>query len=268
MTVLVNGLPISNSSLPYDFVVKSYYGEECGNVCTKKQVAIVKEKGWRPRYIDENNYIHDYEGTDDDVFLEIPSAGYATFYSSESAYALPSGLSASVVTSAANNKLTYRTFADNVIPNGVPVMIESDTKQAGTFTLTAIESGTTYTGTNLLRGSDEATTTTGDGYHYKLSYGPTGTKWDDVFGWYWGAQNGAPFQIEGHKAWLVVPRSGTRAAGFSIDGESLDIEDIDQTPSTTDYYYDLQGRRITDMQNVRPRKKGVYIRNGQKVVVR
>jgi len=65
-----------------------------------------------------------------------------------------------------------------------------------------------------------------------------------------------------------VPRNVTRAAGFTIEGESLDVETIDHSPLTTDCYYDLQGRRITDIQNVRPGKKGVYIRNGQKVVVK
>ncbi len=203
-----------------------------------------------------------------DSEITLSSSGYATFFSSGSAYMLPNGLSAQVVTNAAGNKLAYKTFADNVVPKGVAVIIESSTKQAGTFTLTATENTATYTGTNLLRGSDEATTTTGEGYHYKLSYGPTGTKLDDVFGWYWGEQNGAPFQIEGHKAWLVVPRNVTRAAGFTIEGESQDVETIDHSPLTTDCYYDLQGRPITDIQNVRPGKKGVYIRNGQKVVVK
>ncbi len=229
---------------------------------------------------DKQNYIYSHNGNTNvtnspkNINVILSSSGYATFYSSESAYKLPSGLSAKVVKEAGNGKLTYETIIiingskTNIVPKGVPVMIESDAKQAGTYTLTVTESTATYTGTNLLRGSDEATTTTGDGYHYKLSYGPTGTKWDNVFGWYWGTENGAPFQIEGHKAWLVVPRTRTRAAGFTIEGESLDIESIDQTPSTTDCYYDLQGRRITDMQNATPSKKGVYIRNGQKVVVR
>lgn len=229
---------------------------------------------------DKQNYIYSHNGntkvtnSPKDINIILSSSGYATFYSSESAHKLPSGLSAKVVKAASNGKLTYETIIvidgsnTNIVPKGVPVMIESSTKQAGTYTLTATESTATYTGTNLLRGSDEATTTTGDGYHYKLSYGATGSQWDNIFGWYWGAQNGAPFQIEGHKAWLVVPKNGSRAAGFTIDGESLGIETIDHLPLTTDYYYDLQGRCITDMQSVTPKKKGVYIRNGQKVVVK
>lgn len=228
---------------------------------------------------DKQNYIYSHNGktkvtnSSKDINVILSPSGHATFYSSESAYKLPSGLSAKVVKRADNGKLNYETIIidrsnGNIVPRSLPVMIESSTRQAESYILTAVESNATYTGTNLLRGSDEMTTTTGDGYHYNLSYGPTGTKWDNVFGWYWGAQSGAPFLIEGHRAWLVVPRSSTRAAGFTIEGESQDIETIDHSPLTTDCYYDLQGRRITGVQNVRPSKKGIYIRNGQKVVVK
>ena len=204
-----------------------------------------------------------------DMTVSAPSSGFSTFFNSESAYVLPNGLSAQVVTGVSNGKLTYKTIADGsesgVVPKGTAVMLVSDTHQAGTFTLTSSESTATYTGTNLLCGSDEATTTTGDGLHYKLSYGPSNTGWRDVFGWYWGAQNGAPFQIEGHKAWLVVPRgNGTRAEGFSVDGEALGIEIFDDsTISPSDDCYDLQGRRVS-----LPTTKGIYIRNGKKIVNR
>lgn len=196
------------------------------------------------------------------------SSGYATFYSSESAYTLPNGLSAQVVTGVSNGKLTYKTIADGsvngVVPKGTAVMLVSDNLRAGSYTLTPSNATTAYSGTNLLRGSDETTTTTGSGRHYKLAYGPSGTGWRDVFGWYWGAQNGAPFQIEGHKAWLVVPRgSGTRAAGFSIDGEALGISQIEDVTLNIDDCYDLQGCRVSQ-----PTTKGIYIRNGKKIVNR
>lgn len=198
--------------------------------------------------------------------LSIPNSGFATFYSSRSAYTLPNGLSAQVVTGANNNKLTYKTIADGsvsgIVPKGTAVMLVSDTKQSGTFSLTPTESNTSYSGINLLHGSDESTTTTGDGYHYKLSYGPSGAQWSEVFGWYWGAQEGAPFQIDGRKAWLVVPKSyGTRSLGFTIDGDAADVDINDSSQQIVDEFYDLQGRRVNN-----PTKKGLYIKNGKKVV--
>lgn len=198
--------------------------------------------------------------------VNISSKGYATFYDSQSAYTLPNGLSAQVVTNAANNKLTYKTIADGsvsgVIPAGTAVMLVSDSKKSGTYTLEATESSASYSGTNLLRGSDEAQMTTGDGYHYKLSYGQTGTAWSDVFGWYWGADNGGSFMTEGHKAWLVVPKSAASTRGFTVDGETTGISTLEVSEGEA-VYYDLQGRRIS-----KPIVKGVYIKNGKKVMVK
>lgn len=199
---------------------------------------------------------------DSKIEILLSPSGYATFFSSESAYALPNGLSASVVTSATNGKLVYRIFADNVVPKGVPVLIENDMKEGGNYTLTATGSTTTYSGTNLLQGSDEETMTTGNGYHYKLSYGPSGTKWNDVFGWYWGATDGSSFQIEGHKAWLVVPISAA-TRGYTIDGDATDIVDIEQINDNNAPIYDMQGRRISA-----PTKSGIYIKNGKKIVIK
>ena len=199
------------------------------------------------------------------VEILFPSSGFSTFYNSKLAYILPNGLSAQVVTSAANNNLTYKTIADGsvsgVIPAGTAVMLVSDSKKSGTYTLTATENSTPYVGSNLLRGSDEATTTTGDGYHYKLSYGRSGSAQSDVFGWYWGAQNGGAFQIDGHKAWLVVPKSDYYAPGFNIDGEATGIMAVETEGETV--YYDLQGRRIE-----KPTAKGVYIKNGKKIMIK
>lgn len=191
------------------------------------------------------------------------ATGYATFYDSQSAFSLPNGLSAQVVSGVSNSKITYQKLTSNVVPKNVPVMLTNDEQQAGTYTLTASESTATYSGTNLLHGSDEATTTTGDGYHYKLSYGKTETTWSDVFGWYWGAQDGAPFQIDGHKAWLVVPNGSTRAAGFTIDGDATEIIGIESDNEAHDIYYDMQGRRIGT-----PTRTGLYIKNGKKVIIK
>ena len=194
--------------------------------------------------------------------VSISRAGYATFYDSQSTYTLPNGLKALVVSGTSNNKLTYQTLSNSVVPAGTAVMLASDNKQSGTYTLTATESDVSYTGTNLLRGSDEAQMTTGDGYHYKLSYGKSGTTWSNVFGWYWGADDGGSFMTEGHKAWLVVPKSVATTRGYSVDGETTGISTLELSEDAA-VYYDLQGRRITQ-----PTTKGVYIKNGKKVMVK
>ncbi len=194
--------------------------------------------------------------------ITISDVGYATFFDSKYDWILPSGLSAQVVTGVSNNKLTYEKIYEEIVPKGTAVMLVG---QQGTYTLTATANMKSYTGTNLLHGSDEATMTTGDGYHYKLSYGKTGTTWDNIFGWYWGAQDGAPFQIEGHKAWLVVPTSASiRAYGYSLDDDdATGITDMEFSDENHDIYYDIQGRRIST-----PANRGIYIKNGKKVVIK
>ena len=198
--------------------------------------------------------------------ITISDVGYATFFDSQYDWILSGGLSARVVTGVSNNKLIYETIADGntsgIVPKGTAVMLVGP---QGIYYMSASDSSPSYTGTNLLHGSDEATMTTGDGYHYKLSYGKTGTTWDNVFGWYWGAQDGAPFQIEGHKAWLVVPASASiRAYGYSLDDDDVTgITDMEFSDESHDVYYDIQGRRIST-----PANRGIYIKNGKKVVIK
>ena len=197
--------------------------------------------------------------------------GYATFYDSKSAYELPKGLAASVVSGVNNGKLIYKQIANGsqfggVIPKGVAVMLTADIKAAAFYALESSESTATYTNTNLLHGNDNATTTNGGGdcYYYKLTYGAPGSVLSNIFGWYWGAANGSAFQIEGHKAWLAVPKSqAAKANSFSVDGDITGITDVTENDAEDDIYHDLQGRKVT-----KPSAKGVYIYKGKKISVK
>lgn len=212
-----------------------------------------------------------------DYIATLSDAGYATFYDSFYDYKLPSGLKASVITQATDTRLTYKVIADGnsggIVPAGVAVLLQGKERRADTYTLTPKESTTSYTGTNLLHGSDDATTTTADGdcLFYKLAYGPSGTTLSNTLGWFWGANNGRPFDIEGHKAWLAIPQTSaakSRALFYSIEGDALDIEGLPLIPSQGEdnpdgEWYDLQGRRVEN-----PTQRGIYIRDGKKVMVK
>ncbi len=204
------------------------------------------------------------EVTSRDVTLS--NAGYATFYDSQAAYLLPSDVKACVVTTASDDKLTYEELTGGVVPKGVAVMLKNEQLKGGTFTLIRMEDDTRYTGENLLCGSDETTMTSADGdcYFYKLAYGTKNSNLADVFGWYWGNAGGASFMIEGHKAWLAIPKEQARKIrAFSIDGTATAIADLEgnKTESADNaIYYDMQGRRISQ-----PTRNGVYICNGKKV---
>ena len=199
--------------------------------------------------------------------LRVADAGYATFYDSKADYQLPAGLKASTVSGISGNRLTYQPLSGGIIPKATAVLIEATQQEAATYTLTATTaSDGSPVGTNLLHGSDDATTTSdgsssSNSLYYKLAYGPSNTSLATSFGWFWGAQQGAPFLIEAHRAWLAVPKSaGARA--YLIDGEATGI---DAAPTTVDgdQLYDLQGRRIDRLT-----APGVYLLNRRKVVVK
>ena len=197
------------------------------------------------------------------IDLAVAAAGYATFYDSKNNFTMPTGLKASVVSGTQSGKLNYLTLSGSIIPKGVAVLIEATQKTAATYKLTSTTSNATYSGENLLHGSDVATKTTADGSnrYYKLAYGPSGSALATSFGWFWGAQNGAAFNIEGHRAWLAIPTSAA-ARGYLIDGEAAGVEEF-QTEPEAEFWLDMQGRHID-----RPTQPGIYFMNGKKIVVK
>jgi len=145
-----------------------------------------------------------------DMDVTLSAAGYATFFSSEYDYTMPSGCKAQVVTGCNDNILTYETIAgeatSNIIPKNTAVLLVAASLGGQTIRLKHTDSHTTYTGTNCLYGSDDETTTSAQGncYFYKLTKG--NDLQSDVFGWFWGSSNGAAFKIDGHRAWLAIPK--------------------------------------------------------------
>ena len=263
MDKLISNLPDNWTSEEHNIAVVDYSKNDEENICTNSQVTQIKNKGWNPQYLEtSDNSLSggDYEGNE--ITIMTSNSGYATFYARNFTYSLPNELSALVPSGIKNNKLTYTSLNSTVVPNGTPVILVSNVKTAKAYTLTITGTSPYYSGTNLLCGSDEATTTFGNGYHYKLSYGMSGTSLSDVFGWYWGADNGGSFMTEGHKAWLVVPKSAGTTRGFTVDDETTGISTLEVSEEEA-VYYDLQGRRVMN-----PTVKGVYIKNGKKVMVK
>jgi hypothetical protein len=203
------------------------------------------------------------EGGEDIAEREVTTSkeGYATFFDSQYAYSVPEGLAAQTVTGVANGKLILTTLMDGIIPANTAVILSSETEGSNTFILTPTEEAARYGGNNLLYGSDEPTWTTGPNncYFYKLTYGAKGSNLEELFGWYWGAANGGAFQIEGHKAWLAVPMSA--GARYFVNDDTNGIMAVEKASTDNDVVFDLQGRRMGTLL-----KKGLYIKNGKKIV--
>ena len=196
--------------------------------------------------------------------VTLSEAGYATFYDSKASYSLPEGLKAYIVSAATIDAITYKEVP-YAIPSGVPVMLQSDNKRGGTYTLKPTGATGIYLGQNLLKGSDEATTTYADTEEclfYKLAFGHSGSANAKVFGWYWGADNGAAFQIEGHRAWLAIPKDKASTRGYSLEDNGTTGINKVAADNENDVYYNLNGQRIAAPT------KGLYIINNKKVIIK
>ena len=63
MDAFIESLPIKTSGKEYKLYI--YRNSDDDNVCTRSQVAAIKEKGWIPYYYDYRQWL-EYEGSDDD----------------------------------------------------------------------------------------------------------------------------------------------------------------------------------------------------------
>ena len=203
------------------------------------------------------------EATSTPATVTMAASGYATFYDSKKSYALPEGLKAMVVTAGTQDKLTYEELKD-AIPANTAVMLKGE--KGKTYELTATKAEA-YIGQNLLVGSDEATLTYAlikmPCHFYKLTYGPSNTQYAKTFGWYWGAEDGAAFEIEGHKAWLAIPVTASNARLYPVANEApTGIALPTAGNDATEDIYNLNGQRVTAPT------KGLYIRNNKKVIIK
>jgi hypothetical protein len=73
-------------------------------------------------------------------------------------------------------------------------------------------------------------------------------------------------EIGANKAYLSIPAtvSNARALNIVFSDETTKIANTNLTNLTNGDWYDLNGRKLNGM----PTKKGVYVKNGKKVVVK
>ena len=199
-----------------------------------------------------------------------------TFYHGTRSFKLPQGVTASVVTEMTSDgnlvceKIADQTLRDGVIPSKTPVILtKEDTTLPEAINLIETSGTQTYDGPNLLQGNDFRGTTDiyGTDYlFYKLALGHSDSEYQDIYSWYWGAENGGAFTIDGHKAWLAIPKTTAAASRlFMMDaGQTTRLREIggEKLGWGDDVYYDLNGRRV------RYPSKGLYIHNGKKIVIR
>lgn len=200
--------------------------------------------------------------------FNITEAGYGTYYSSK-AYIMPKGVKGYTITGSEGTSLVMNEAyaAGDVVPAKTALVVEGAANKY--YTLVA-ESTELTPADNKLHGSDEAETTYVDGTdvkYYKLSYNNEGNN----LGFYWGSENGAAFTNGAHKAYLALNSETllSQSRGFSLadlaHGVTTGINTTVKSATQSNFIYDLNGRRINSLNGA---VKGVYIMNGQKVLVK
>lgn len=173
---------------------------------------------------------------------------------------------------------------DNIIPGNAAYLVVASA--AGEYSFPAISTTEEVTlGENMLISTGEGNVTDdnmlaaakaanpyheGDFKFYKLSL--NGNSDENSVGFYWGADKGAPFTYRAHnQAYLAVavPKTetpGQAVAAYLFNGDKTGIYNITTTEveRNNNATYTLSGIRVENKQL----PKGIYIKNGKKVVVR
>lgn len=217
---------------------------------------------------DNNARVDDLELSTYVGSFKITEAGYGTYYSSK-AYIMPKGVKGYTITGNEGTSLVMNEAyaAGDVVPAKTALVVEGAANKY--YTLVA-ESTELTPDDNKLHGSDEAETTYVDGTdvkYYKLSYNNEGNN----LGFYWSSENGAAFTNGAHKAYLALNSETllSQSRGFSLadlaHGVTTGINTTVKSATQSNFIYDLNGRRINSLNGA---AKGVYIMNGQKVLVK
>ena len=165
---------------------------------------------------------------------------WASFYTTTENLELPDGVMAYIVTGVSNSAVSVK--AINYVPKNVPVLIEKES--------TATTENTSAEG-NLLHGTAESTGISGIEGNVYVLYNAGFTR----------ATSGA---IPAYRAYLVLEQNaGARLSIFEDDATGIGAVANSQQQKANDQYYDMQGRKVESHA-----KKGLYIKNGRKVVVK
>lgn len=200
--------------------------------------------------------------------FNITDAGYATYYTSD-AYAMPTGVTGYTITANNGSELTMKEAytEGETVPAQTALVLKGE---AGKYSYLPTTSTEVTPADNKLHGSDEAAETHVDGTsvkYYKLSYDSKGAN----LGFYWGAENGAAFTNGAHKAYLALDGTTllSQKRGFSfaelMNGVTTSINQVNAASAIKQSIFDINGRRVNNLNGA---AKGIYIVNGQKVLVK
>lgn len=183
--------------------------------------------------------------------IQVSPAGYSTYYNSVDKFIMPQGMSGYTAYWDETNGYTFmQAYTEGqIVPAGEPLVLKA---AAGNYDLLysagTAEASMAAAGKNFLRGTDttEETTapSTDEYYFYGLSLDKTGEL--SSVGFYWMAENGAPFTNKAHKAYLAIPKSkfvgGAPQMSFVFDDDdatglqSVSVAKANRVQATSKYF--------------------------------
>jgi len=219
------------------------------------------------RYVITGTGLYDGEITTNEFQLfegyevTVPAGEYITYYKNEALYVENENAKLYTIASVTDTEAVL-SDAITVAPAETPLLVYNKSEQDKTFLLipTTDKTPDNVTAATQFVGTLEATTipasTTGADNYALNGY---------AFVWVKNA-----IEVGANKCWLhiVSQPAGARGNTRSITGGNgtTGIESIHNSQSTIDNegWYDMQGRKLQSA----PNRKGIYIHNGKKVVVR
>lgn len=196
------------------------------------------------------------------IKAKISDLKYSTLYYGDKNLVVPPYVTATAYSVNGKKLQVVKTYeSKDVIPAGTGVVLTSENGNTYKFSISD-EMGEPATG-NLLRGSDEAQTTTGGDRYYMLSLNADSDP--SSVGFYYAKANGAAFTNGAHKAYLAL--SAAQAKAFSYPFNETDgIETItnEHHKTTNGIWYTIDGKRLSGQ----PTRKGVYIVDGKKIIIK
>lgn len=193
---------------------------------------------------------------------------YATFYVNY-AYEMPEGVTGYAVQVEIGGKLTMKEAykAGDAVPANTPLLLHGE--NAGTFHPAVLNKEVeAYNGYSDLEGTrnDEGYTKSqwANVLYYKLAVNDEGKA-----GFFWGAENGAPFKMQKHTTAYLAPAEArvSNIRGFVFNpGEATGIGSVATETEENAPVYTLSGIRVRTAKSELP--AGIYIMNGKKLMVK
>ena len=187
--------------------------------------------------------------------IDVPAGEYVTYYKDENLYEEDPDVKLYTISSVSTTAATLSSEIA-IAPASTPILVYNGGQEAKTVLLIPtvdaadnVQAATAFKGT-LTATTIPASTST------KSNYALNGKQ----FVW---VKEALP--VAANKCWLEIPNSANAAPAMTIVfSEVTGIGVIDNGQRTSGDWYDLNGRKLEG----RPTKKGVYINNGRKVVIK